>query len=71
METTAVRDGDDWVINGEKTWNTGIHRASHDLIFARTSGEAGDGSGITCFLVPTGLVRLSSRGVPLDVQHAD
>ena len=27
METTAVRDGDEWVINGEKTWNTGIHAA--------------------------------------------
>jgi acyl-CoA dehydrogenase len=53
METTAVRDGDDWVINGEKTWNTGIHRAGHDVIFARTSGEAGDGQGITAFLVPT------------------
>lgn len=53
METTAVRDGDDWVINGEKTWNTGVHTASHDLIFARTSGAPGDGSGITCFLVPT------------------
>jgi alkylation response protein AidB-like acyl-CoA dehydrogenase len=53
METTAVRDGDTWVINGEKTWNTGIHAASYDLIFARTSGEAGDAEGITCFLVPT------------------
>ncbi|MDJ0786219.1 MAG: acyl-CoA dehydrogenase family protein [Myxococcota bacterium] len=53
METTAVRDGDHWVINGEKTWNTGIHKATTDLIFARTSGEAGDGRGITCFLVPT------------------
>ena len=53
METTAVRDGDEWVINGEKTWNTGIHKAAHDLIFARTSGKAGDGSGITAFLVPT------------------
>jgi acyl-CoA dehydrogenase len=53
METTATRDGDEWVINGEKTWNTGIHRASHDLIFARTSGSAGDGDGITAFLVPT------------------
>ena len=53
METTAVRDGDEWVINGEKTWNTGIHKAPYDLIFARTSGEAGDGRGITCFLVPT------------------
>jgi acyl-CoA dehydrogenase len=53
METTAIRDGDEWVINGEKTWNTGIHRAQYDLIFARTSGAAGDGDGITAFLVPT------------------
>jgi alkylation response protein AidB-like acyl-CoA dehydrogenase len=53
METTAVRDGDEWVINGEKTWNTGIHVASHDMVMARTSGEAGDGYGITAFLVPT------------------
>jgi alkylation response protein AidB-like acyl-CoA dehydrogenase len=52
METTARRDGDEWVINGEKTWNTGIHRAQYDLIFARTGGEAGDAHGITCFLVP-------------------
>jgi alkylation response protein AidB-like acyl-CoA dehydrogenase len=53
METTATRDGDEWVINGEKTWNTGIHAASHDLIFARTSGQAGDGDGITAFLIPS------------------
>ena len=53
METAAVRDGDEWIINGEKTWNTGIHKASHDLIFARTSGKAGDGDGITCLLVPS------------------
>ena len=52
METVAVREGDAWRINGEKTWNTGIHTASHDLIFARTSGKAGDGLGITAFLVP-------------------
>jgi alkylation response protein AidB-like acyl-CoA dehydrogenase len=53
METAAVRDGDEWVINGEKTWNTGVHKAASDLIFARTSGNAGDGRGITAFLVPT------------------
>ncbi|HEY2509193.1 MAG TPA: acyl-CoA dehydrogenase family protein [Streptosporangiaceae bacterium] len=52
MQTTAVRDGDGWVISGEKTWNTGVHAASHDLIFARTGGNAGDGDGITAFLVP-------------------
>ncbi|HWA67797.1 MAG TPA: acyl-CoA dehydrogenase family protein [Mycobacteriales bacterium] len=53
METTAVRDGDEWVINGEKTFNTGIHVANADMVMARTSGEAGDGRGITAFLVPT------------------
>lgn len=53
LETTAVRDGDGWVINGTKRWNTGVHRATHDLIFARTSGERGQARGITAFLVPT------------------
>lgn len=53
METNARREGDEWVINGEKTWNTGIHKAKYDLIFARTSGKPGDGDGITCFLTPT------------------
>ncbi len=53
METNAVRDGSGWRINGEKTWNTGIHTAEADLIFARTGGKPGDADGITCFLVPT------------------
>ncbi|HET8617652.1 MAG TPA: acyl-CoA dehydrogenase family protein [Acidimicrobiales bacterium] len=53
METRAVRDGDEWVIDGEKIWNSGMDAASHDLVFARTHGEAGDGEGITAFLVPT------------------
>ena len=52
METTAVKDGDEWVINGEKYWNTGLHHASHDYIFSRTSGNPGEGHGITCFIVP-------------------
>lgn len=53
METHAERDGDEWIINGSKTWNTGIHKAKYDLIFARTSGKQGDGEGITAFLTPT------------------
>jgi alkylation response protein AidB-like acyl-CoA dehydrogenase len=53
METHAERDGDEWVINGEKTWNTGIHKAQYDMIMARTSGKPGDGDGITAFLTPT------------------
>ncbi|MEZ0148918.1 MAG: acyl-CoA dehydrogenase family protein [Candidatus Reddybacter sp.] len=52
METTAVRDGDHWLINGEKTWNTGIHTSPYDMVLARTSGKAGEAAGITAFLVP-------------------
>jgi alkylation response protein AidB-like acyl-CoA dehydrogenase len=52
METHAEKDGAGWVLTGEKTWNTGVHTASHDMVFARTSGKAGDGDGITAFLVP-------------------
>ncbi|WP_194827693.1 acyl-CoA dehydrogenase family protein [Nocardia sp. XZ_19_231] len=52
MATTAVRAGNDWIINGAKTWNTGVHIADADLIFARTAGRPGDGHGITAFLVP-------------------
>jgi alkylation response protein AidB-like acyl-CoA dehydrogenase len=56
METTAVpetRDGQEgWRIEGEKMWTTGMHVATHVLVFARTSGKDGDATGITCFLVP-------------------
>jgi alkylation response protein AidB-like acyl-CoA dehydrogenase len=53
LETTAVRDGDEWVINGMKRWNSGLHHATHDIIFARTSGDPGSPIGISAFLVPT------------------
>ena len=56
METRAVRETRDgtpgWLINGEKMWITGMHVATHCAMFARTAGEDGDASGITCFLVP-------------------
>lgn len=56
METRAVpqaQGGENgWLINGEKMWNTGMHVAKTDLVFARTSGADGQASGITCFMVP-------------------
>jgi len=61
METSAKRDGDEWVINGEKTWNTGIHKAKYDMVMARTSGGPGDGDGITAFLTP-----MESDGVNIE-----
>lgn len=53
LETRAVREGDEWVINGVKRFNSGLHNATHDMVFTRTRGEPGDADGITCFLVPT------------------
>ena len=61
METTAIRDAEGWRINGEKTWNTGIHKAEFDMVMARTSGKAGDARGITAFLVP-----MKSPGVKIE-----
>jgi alkylation response protein AidB-like acyl-CoA dehydrogenase len=53
MDTAAVRDGDDWVLNGAKRFNSGMHSATHDVVFARTGGKDGDAHGITAFFVPT------------------
>jgi acyl-CoA dehydrogenase len=57
MATRAVpekRNGQDgWRIDGEKMWTTGMHTATHCVVFARTSGEDGDARGITAFLVPS------------------
>ncbi len=61
METRAERRGGDWIINGEKTWNTGVHSSPYDLVYARTSGQPGDAQGITAFLVP-----MAARGVRVE-----
>ena len=52
LETTARREGEEWVLDGTKRFNSGMHRASHDLVFARTSGSPGEPLGITAFIVP-------------------
>jgi len=54
LRTTAVRDGDEWVINGTKNWITNASIADFYVVFARTPSEDGDGSGrrrISAFVV--------------------
>lgn len=52
MKTTAVRDGSDWVMNGEKVWITGGDIADLAVIYAVTDREKGAHGGVTAFLVP-------------------
>ncbi|PCR92139.1 acyl-CoA dehydrogenase family protein [Natrinema ejinorense] len=51
MDTRAEKDGDEWVINGQKVYITNGPYADFAMVFARTSGDDGDLEGITCFLV--------------------
>jgi alkylation response protein AidB-like acyl-CoA dehydrogenase len=52
METTAEKDGDEWVINGNKMWITNGTVADIAVVMAKTTPDAGH-KGITAFLVPT------------------
>jgi len=50
--TTAVRDGDSWVLNGRKMWITNAPRAGAVIITAVTDTDVSSGSGISAFIVP-------------------
>ncbi len=52
IQTKAVRDGDDWIINGSKIFISGADKADFGLLFVRTSADKGRG-GVTCFIVDT------------------
>jgi alkylation response protein AidB-like acyl-CoA dehydrogenase len=54
IKTRAVRDGDEWVINGSKTYITNGHRADAIVLLVKTGDDAGHG-GFTLFLVPMDL----------------
>jgi acyl-CoA dehydrogenase len=51
LETSAVRDGDEWVITGQKAWTTFAHRADWGLCIARHDSSASKHRGLTAFLV--------------------
>ena len=58
LQTRAVRDGDDYVINGQKIWTTNAHRAEWMFLLARTDPEAPKHKGISFLIAP-----MSSPGI--------
>jgi alkylation response protein AidB-like acyl-CoA dehydrogenase len=55
LRTGAVRDGDDFVVNGQKVWTSGAHDADVLLTFVRTDPNASKHKGISALMIPTDL----------------
>ena len=53
LRTSAVQDGDQWVINGTKIWNSGAQRATHEWLCVRTDPNSPRHRGISVIIVPT------------------
>ena len=51
LQTRAIRDGDDYVINGQKIWTSGAHHSQMGILIARTNPDAPKHRGISYFLV--------------------
>ncbi len=52
LTTRADRDGDEFVVSGQKVWNTSAHHADYGLLVARTDWDAPKHTGITYFAFP-------------------
>jgi alkylation response protein AidB-like acyl-CoA dehydrogenase len=51
-QTTAIRDGEEWVLNGSKIWTTGAWWADYGLCLARTNWDVPKHRGLTVFMLP-------------------
>ena len=51
LQTRAVRDGDEWIINGQKVWTTLAHQSDYGILIARTDPDQPKHAGISMFIV--------------------
>ncbi len=68
MKTTARRDGDGWILDGEKTLISNVPIAHHHVVFANANPAAGR-KGITAFLVERGAEGLDLQPIPMSAPH--
>ena len=61
VRTRAERDGESWVLNGQKVWSSDAHHASVGLLLARTNPSVAKHRGLTAFLLPTDLDGIEIR----------
>jgi alkylation response protein AidB-like acyl-CoA dehydrogenase len=66
LSTTAVRDGDDWVLTGTKYYISGVDEAEALLVVART-GQDQSGAQLSLFIVPAGAAGLDKHLLPVDL----
>jgi alkylation response protein AidB-like acyl-CoA dehydrogenase len=60
LRTSAVRDGDDWVLNGQKIWSTGAQYSDWGMIVTRSDPNAPKHAGLTYFIVD-----MKSKGIEI------
>jgi len=51
LKTKAVKDGDEWVINGQKVWTSGAHYSDYGIVLVRTDPNVPKHKGLTMFIV--------------------
>lgn len=71
LRTRAIRDGGDYVINGQKIWTSYAGLADTCFLLAQTGGAAGGRSGIAIFLVPMDTPGIEVRAIPSLIGHGD
>ena len=67
LATRAVRDGDSWIVNGQKVWTSGAQHSDFAILLARTDTEAPRHRGITFFIVD--MRTPGDRGPPVAADH--